>query len=181
MRFFYSALFEGQLATRRHCRRSPEISIASGAELDTSALGAAGLILGNGQTLDGNASVNGNLIIGDGATLAAESVSTVMTFSNGLTFTGGAVCSLQLSKTTMTNSLIVALGLVTYGGTLQVTNVGAAPLAAGDLFTLFRASSHSGAFTNIMPPSPGPGLFWDTSGLAGSGTLGVVPVADPSS
>ena len=154
---------------------SPEISIASGTELDTSALGSTGLVLSNGQTLDGNPLVNGNLTIGNGATLAANSISTVMTFSNGLTFNNGAVCSLQLSKSPMTNSLIVALGTVTYGGTLQLTNASATPLAAGDSFTLFSASAYSGAFTNIVPSTPGPGLFWDTSGLATTGTLEVVP------
>jgi len=59
---------------------------------------------------------------------------------------------------------------VTYGGTLQITNVGAA-LQAGDAFTLFIATSHSGNFTNLVG-SPGSGLVY-------SFTNGILSVVTP--
>lgn len=150
------------------------ISIASGALLDTSALDGAGLVLSNGQTLSGSGAVNGNLTIGGGATLAPDGLVSILTFSNSLTFDPGATCRLQVSKNPVTNNLVVVLGTLTYGGTLTVTNISATPLAAGDSFTLFSGSNYLGAFANIVPSTPGPGLLWDVSGLAGSGTLTVV-------
>jgi hypothetical protein len=176
--------FEGQLTNTQGVLRvgnpgalsgCPVVSIASGALLDTSALNGEGLVLTNGQTLSGGGRVNGNLTIGDGASLVPDKVSTVMTFSNALTFSAGAICSLQISKTLMTNSGLAVLGTLTYGGTLTVTNVGSVPFAAGDSFTLFSASNYGGAFADIIPPTPGPGLVWNTNSLGASGTLAIVP------
>jgi hypothetical protein len=53
-------------------------------------------------------------------------------------------------------------------------------LAAGDNFRLFYATNYSGAFTNLAPASPGPGLAWDTGLLLSNGTLRVVSAAAPS-
>jgi hypothetical protein len=61
-----------------------------------------------------------------------------------------------------------------YGGTLTLTNVSATPLAAGNSFKLFKASSYSGTFSSISPASPGAGLAWNTNNLAVNGTLSIV-------
>ena len=164
----------GNASALSGCRN---ICIAAGALLDTSALDGAGLVLSNGQTLTGSGTVNGNLAIGDGAALVLNTGSEIMTFSNSLTFDPGAICNLQVSKNPATNNLVVVLGTLTYGGTLAVTNVSATPLAAGDSFTLFSASTCSGAFTNIVPSTPGPGLLWDVSGLDSTGKLAIVAPA----
>jgi hypothetical protein len=59
---------------------------------------------------------------------------------------------------------------ITYGGTLQLTNVGAA-LQSGDVFTLFTGASYNGSFANIVG-APG-------NGLAYSFTNGVLSVVTP--
>ena len=46
----------------------------------------------------------------------------------------------------MTNSVAKIFGALTNGGTLIVTNIGAAALANGNSFKLFNAASFNGAF-----------------------------------
>jgi len=71
------------------------------------------------------------------------------------------------------SDLMAVGGNLTCGGTLSVTNIGAGTLTNGDTFKLFSAGSYSGAFTNIVPATPGAGLAWNVSSLAVNGTLSV--------
>jgi hypothetical protein len=64
---------------------------------------------------------------------------------------------------------------LTNGGTLIITNIGAAAFAAGDSLKLFNAASYSGAFSQVILPSLPAGLGWNTSALSANGTLSVVP------
>ena len=66
---------------------------------------------------------------------------------------------------------------MTYGGTLTLTNISGTPLAAGNSFKLFNAAAYSGAFTSVVPATPGVGLAWNTNNLAVNGTLSVVSTA----
>jgi hypothetical protein len=52
-------------------------------------------------------------------------------------------------------------------------NISGTPLAAGDSFQLFVATSYSGAFTSLTPAVPGPTLAWDTTQLS-QGKLKVI-------
>jgi hypothetical protein len=65
----------------------------------------------------------------------------------------------------------------TYGGTLQLINLGSA--GAGASFQLFSAAIYSGAFTNIIPAIPAINLAWNTNGLV-TGLLSVVTAPTPS-
>ena len=151
------------------------INLPPGTLLDTLALGGPGLTLTNGQMLVGGGAVNGNLTFANGAMLALNSASAVMDFSNSLTFSSGAIYSTEFNEDNLNSGLLIVSGNLTFGGTLQITNISAIPPAAGDSLTLFNATSYSGAFTSIIPPTPGSGLFWDTDALTNNGTLLVVP------
>ena len=151
------------------------INLPPGTTLDTSPLAAPGLTLTNGQRLVGGGAVNGNLTLGNGATLALNGASVVMNFSNSLTFNSGATYATQFDEDNLIGGLLVVSGHLTFGGSLQLTNISATPSSAGDALSLFSAASYSGAFASIIPPTPGPGLFWDASSLTNNGTLFVVP------
>jgi hypothetical protein len=45
------------------------------------------------------------------------------------------------------------------------------PLGSADTFKLFDAWQYAGAFSRIVPSTPGPGLAWNTSSLTTDGTL----------
>jgi hypothetical protein len=72
------------------------------------------------------------------------------------------------------DKLVVSSLPLTYGGTLVVSNNPVSPpLASGDSFTLFNASSYSGWFGSVSVPALASGLSWDTNDLATSGVLDV--------
>ncbi len=111
----------------------------------------------------------GSLTAGPGSTVSPGQSLGVLTVTNAVLLQGTTV--VEIDKTAGTNDLLGGAASITYGGTLVVSNLSAA-LTNGDSFKLFDADAYSGAFTNIMPKRPGPGLAWDTSGLTDSGTLG---------
>lgn len=129
-------------------------------------------------TLGGNGTIRGPVLVQNGGTLSAGTSIGRLVISNALTFAGGSTNFVELNKTTGTNDLVRGLTSVTYGGTL-VVEVLSGTLAANDSFKIFDATTYSGAFTNIVPATPGAGLMWNTSGLVTNGTLKVVVVPPP--
>jgi hypothetical protein len=77
---------------------------------------------------------------------------------------------MELNKTAATNDVLQSEASVAYGGTLSLTNL-SGTLALGDSFKLFSATNYTGAFTNLVPRTAGPGLRWETSLLTNNGTL----------
>jgi autotransporter-associated beta strand protein len=158
---------------------SSNLIVAAGAELSAMGRTDGTLMLTNGQTLQGNGTVAGLLVAAPGATVAPG---TNANFIGALAVAGNAILAgntlMKLNFPAATNDSIHA-NAVTYGGALTLTNLSAVPLAAGNSFRLFYASSSSGAFAALNPATPGPALRWNTNGLAVNGTLAVVPLAQP--
>ena len=96
-----------------------------------------------------------------------------------LTLNAGSTSYFEVTHTPFANDKLIA-NTLTLGGTLIVTNTGAAPLAAGDSFQLFEATTFHGNFSSIEPASPGPGLVWNTNSLASAGLLSVASTAPPN-
>jgi hypothetical protein len=91
----------------------------------------------------------------------------------------GGTTFIELKKSLQTNDVVRSFSTINYGGTLRLTNI-AGPLNTTDIFRLFVASNYGGAFTNVIPPTTGTGLAWDTSQLAVNGTLRLAPLPKPS-
>jgi hypothetical protein len=150
--------------------------------LDVSGRTDGTLTLASGQTLGGIGTVNGKLVVQAGAAIApggtntllnitaGSSVTGILSASNDITLGGNTIMKLNGSGV---SDEIVSATKINYGGTLTVANVSGSPLAAGNSFQLFSAPALSGTFT-IIPTTPGPGLAWDISQLASSGSLNVV-------
>ncbi len=151
---------------------SVQISVSGGATFDASAV-AGGLNIASGQELTRNGAVKGNIIISSGAMLAPGGSLSTLVFNNNLALSAGSMTVIEVSHSPLTNDAASVVGNLAYAGTLMITNAGVMPLAAGDSFKLFSASSYSGAFANISPASPGPNLAWNTNNL-NSGVLSVV-------
>ena len=123
--------------------------------------------------LSGNGLVTAPVIVQSAGEIAPGTSLGTLVVSNDLSLTG--LATFEINKVDLTHDAIVGISNVQFGGTLAVTNV-QGDFAAGDNFKLFDAISYSGAFSAIVPPTPGPLLAWDTSTLAIDGTLRVVPV-----
>ncbi len=149
---------------------STNVNVAFGAILDVSKTTSGALTLTSGQTLTGSGAVNGNVTNLPGSILAPGGPSTAgtLTVTNVVTLGGNTI---MLLNNAGSSSKLVATN-INYGGTLIVSNIGPA-YAAGNSFTLFQAVGYSGAFANLSPATPGPGMSWNTNALITSGVLSV--------
>jgi autotransporter-associated beta strand protein len=153
---------------------SASITIAAGAVLDASGRTDGTLTLAGGQTLQGKGTVSGSLTAGPGSTVSPGQSLGELTVTNAVVLQGTTV--MEIDKTAGTNDLLGGAASITYGGTLVVSNL-TDGLTNGDSFKLFDADAYAGAFINIVPKRPGPGLAWDTFALTDSGALGVIEAA----
>jgi autotransporter-associated beta strand protein len=155
--------------------------------LDVSGRSDQTFTLANGQTLAGVGAVNGKLTVSAGATLSPAGTNTTIGITAGANATGTIAASgdIVLAGTTTlklngsgVNDQVQSATSITYGGTLNLVNLSASPLAAGNSFQVFNAPSYSGSFANVTPATPGAGLAWDLSQL-NSGFVNVVSASGP--
>jgi hypothetical protein len=130
------------------------------------------LTLASGQALRGNGTLNGSIVVAPGSTVAPGVSPAALTVSGTVTLLG--TTSLALDPANATNSMIRGAVGINYGGTLNLS-FEPGSLAPGAAFKLFSAGSYSGAFSSIVPATPGAGLAWDTTRLAVAGILKVAP------
>jgi len=151
---------------------SSNIIINAGATLTVTGRVDSTFTLITSQTLKGNGTINGHVIEGAGSIIApGMDAIGALNVSNTITLGGSTV--MELDQANGTNDMLRCNGSITYGGTLNLVNLGN-PLPAGASFKLFNASSYLGSFGSINPPTPGPGQTWNTSALNTSGTISVV-------
>ena len=122
------------------------------------------------QIIRGDGTIRGSLITLVNALLTPGFSLGTLTVTNALSLGGTTV--MELNRASSPNSDRLVANSVTNGGTVIVTNIGAA-LAAGDIFTLFSAPLHSGSFGTVALPPLGSGLSWSNS-LALDGKLTVI-------
>ena len=150
---------------------SSNIIVASGATLDTSAK-TGGFTLGATQTLKGNGTVLGN-VTAHGTVAPGASIGT-LSFGNNLALEVGSATAAEVQSDGACDQVVCG-GTLTYGGTLQVSNL-AGTLTTNHTFKLFTAADYSGAFANVTP-APGAGLAWNTDTLLVDGTLRIAVTA----
>jgi hypothetical protein len=146
------------------------------------------LTLASGQMLGGVGLISGSLAVSAGATLAPADTNITLGITAGQNATGtiavsdsivlNGITTIKLNGSGVNDALTATGGSITYGGTLNLVNVNAAPLAAGNTFQIFNAGNLTGSFANITPATPGAGLAWNTSQLS-SGIISVVSTAVP--
>jgi len=143
-------------------------------------LGAGSLVVNPSATLGGTGTVAGPVTVQSGGNLVpgatAVTAGVALTVSNNLTLAAGSLTTMKV-QTGGSADQVISSGTLTYGGTLTVTNPGAA-LIAGDTFQLFTATNYTGGFTAINLPALGTGLAWNNT-LISNGTLVVVQIVPP--
>ncbi len=148
--------------------------------LDVSGRPDETLTLADGQTLAGIGAINGKLTISPGATLSPAGSNTTIGITTGTNATGTiSAAAVTLNGTTIikvnglgVNDQVQSGASITYGGTLNLLNISATPLAAGNSFQVFNTPVYNGSFANITPVIPGVNLAWNLSQL----NLGIVSV-----
>jgi len=139
----------------------------NGSVADTS-----GTTVENGGTLAGTGSVGGNVAVLAGGAIAPGVAGTngILTVTGDVSLAANASAEMTINAAALTNSVLSAAA-ITYDGTLAVTNL-SGTLALSNSFTLFKASSISGAFTATNLPALSPGLAWNWN--PATATLSVV-------
>ena len=135
-----------------------------------SATGTGTVYVNNSATLSGTGAVSGGVVINSGATIAPgnNSIAT-LSLGNNLVLQTGSKTSIEVSGTS--NDKLAVAGVLALKGTLEMINKGAA-YQAGNSFTIFTASSASGAFDAILPETPAVGLKWNVSRI----TEGIISI-----
>jgi autotransporter-associated beta strand protein len=137
-----------------------------------------GAVTVTGGILGGTGLIAGPVTVEAGGGFAPGNPLGTLTISNNLTLATGAMSYFKIQRSPPANNSARIAGTLTVGGTLVVTNTGAAAFSIGDSFILFNAGSYAGAFAGlVLPPLPS-GLGWSASILNTSGVLTVV-VAPP--
>jgi autotransporter-associated beta strand protein len=154
---------------------APTIQLSNGAILDVTAV-SGGFAVGSSQTLAGVGNVSGNVTVNG---VVSPGPLGSLNFANSLALPGTAV--MELNRTNAQNADLISAATVAFGGTLTVTNLGAA-LQAGDSFQLFSGVISGVFVVTNLPALSSTNLFWDTSKLDSQGILAVAlePAASPT-
>ncbi|MCX6922068.1 MAG: autotransporter-associated beta strand repeat-containing protein, partial [Verrucomicrobia bacterium] len=148
--------------------------IKAGMLLVDGSLAAGSTVTVSAGTLGGVGVLKGPTTLATGATLAPgnNGIGT-LTISNSLSLAGNTVMEVSKADSSLTNDLLNVSAVVTYGGTLTVTNISTNALVMGDSFKLFSAGTYAGAFaSNALPPLSA-NLVWEISKLSNDGTITV--------
>jgi hypothetical protein len=153
------------------------INIAPGATLNP----GGALTLAGGQTLEGGGSIAGSLTSGAGSAVTPgyTNATGTLTVSGAISLAGATTMKLDGAAN---DELVSTSSLLSYGGSLVVTNISGNALVAGQMFTLFQAASFANSFTNITLPALGANLFWQNDlSTKGSITVGTTLTPDINS
>ncbi|MGH8047448.1 MAG: autotransporter-associated beta strand repeat-containing protein [Chthoniobacterales bacterium] len=127
----------------------------------------------NGGTLVVDGSLGSAVAINDGGTLAPGNGQ--LTLLSGLTMTSGSTLEMEFGGLGLFDQLDVQ-GVFAAGGTLDLNLIGGYTPTPGDSFAIFNGATpgyDSGSFA--ITTNLGGGLSWDTSALASTGVVSVVP------
>ena len=168
---------------------SGAVNVNAGTLLVNGALGNGPVTVASGATLGGTGAILGPVTVQSGGTFSPGASIGTLAVSNNLVLADGSTTVFEANLTTLAQDQVIGLNSVTYGGTLSLALSGR-PVVASDTFKLFSAttvanpiwlySPYAGAFSSIVPATPGTDLGWNTSTLATDGTLRVVSTTSPA-
>jgi autotransporter-associated beta strand protein len=134
--------------------------LVNGSIASTVSVSSAGRLGGTGS-IGGSVTNNGTL--SPGASIGTLNVSG-SALLNGVTY-------MEVDRSALPANDVLSAASVAYGGTLTVTNLGAA-FQSGDSFQLVAAGSYTGDFAALNLPPLNPGLAWSWN--VTNGTLSVL-------
>ena len=135
----------------------------------------SGAVTVNGGILAGTGTASGLMTLNSGGTLSPGVGATFGTFTLNTAPVLNGTNLIKINRnggTPLTDRVSLTSGNLNYGGTLVVSNVGAA-LVGGETFTCFLASTFSGAFAATKLPTLGTNLNWYLGDLTSLGRIKV--------
>lgn len=129
-------------------------------------------------TLGGTGTVGGLVVNSNGTFAPGDGGIESLNVTGNLKLDSGSFSAFEINTAGDIADLAISSALLTFGGTLNVTNIGSA-LIAGDTFNLFDWSTTSGTFSAVNLPGLNVGLEWDQSNLYSTGQIAVAAVPEP--
>ena len=141
-----------------------------------SATGSGTVSVNSGGTLGGTGTISGAVNVVSGGTLTVGGLTGTpgtLTLSGNVSLAGNTVLRLNKGGSPTSDKIAKSSGTLAFGGTLTLSNVGAA-LVDGDSFTIFAAGG-TDSFASFSPANPDNNslLAWDTGLLGSSGIIRV--------
>ena len=134
-----------------------------------------GAVTVNGGILAGTGSIAGPVTLNNGGTIAPGPGSGfgTLTLNNSPALAGTNFFKINRNGgAPLTDRLMLTAGTLNFGGTLVISNSGAA-LVGGEVFTPFTAPSYNGTFADAKLPLLNNGLNWYLGGLTVNGSIRV--------
>jgi autotransporter-associated beta strand protein len=153
-------------------------TVNGGALLVNGSLTASPVTVASGGTLGGLGTITRPVTVQSGGAIAPGASFGKLTVNNTITLQAGSTTLLEISKAPLTNDVLRTTSVLTYAGTLVVTNL-SGELAPGDTFTLFQAASFVSSFLAYSLPPLDTGLSWNAAGLT-NGVLSVIATNPPA-
>lgn len=145
-----------------------------------SGTGTGSVTVNSTGMLAGTGIITGAVAVNTGGTLApGNNAIGTLTVNNNVFLGAGSTTEMEINRLSATKDMVTLTGTLTLNGTLKMINLSILGFSNGNDFKLFTAPTIKGAFSSIIPTTPGDGLVWDTISLLKTGTIGVrtAPVA----
>lgn len=153
--------------------------VVGGSLIVNGAITASPVTVASTAALGGNGVIGTPVTVQSGGTLAPGTSTGRLTVNSSVTLQAGSFTRLEINKAAGTNDVLRVTGLLTYGGSLNVTNLGGT-LWAGDSFRLFDAPNYTGSFSATnLPPLPA-GFAWQWSPLTGTLSVSATVALNPT-
>ncbi|HWQ91629.1 MAG TPA: LamG-like jellyroll fold domain-containing protein, partial [Clostridia bacterium] len=153
-------------------------TVISNGTLQVDGVLGAGAVTVWGGNLSGGGQISGAVNIENGGVLTPGVAGAgTLTVNNSVALSGGALMEVSKVGTALVHDQVAGATVMTFGGSLQVTNIGdvrTGALLAGDTFGLFAAGSYEGSFSSVQLPELAADLTWDTANLVVDGSITVV-------
>jgi autotransporter-associated beta strand protein len=159
---------------------SATLNIVSGAILDVMARTDGTLTLQSGQTLMGNGTVNGIMATTSGSTVNPGASVGTLNVENNITLGGRLLLELDTANAQTNDKLQSVSGTITYGGTLEVTNIGPA-LQVSNVFQLFPAAVTAFTAINLATTDANGYTYTWTNRVAMDGSILLLSAVPPVS
>lgn len=150
-------------------------TIVSGGALSVNGSIPGAVTVNDGATLQGSGMVDGLVTVASGGDFSPGNSPGAITVGS-LALNNGAHTHIELGGTDRGTKFdaVIASGLASLGGTLQVSLINNFMPAPNDSFDILDASSITGQFATLDLPMLGGSLAWNTSQLYTSGVIRVV-------
>jgi len=163
----------GRLTLANHNTYTGTTTVQAG-RLSVNGYVAGSAAVQSGAALGGSGTIHGSLTAQAGGTVGPGNSPGLLTIDGNVTLNDQSILQMEFASTSLFDQISVG-GLFAAGGILDLVILDGYTPEIGDTFTIFTAAAPNLGGTFSLTSNLGSGLAWDTSRMASSGVVEVVP------